>query len=91
MAKPDRGRLKEPHRLGLDHPTTLRAATALTVALVQLGEAEQARTLGEDTLRRSRRVLGPDHPITQYLTQAARSGQLLPDDDAAEDHPSRPL
>ena len=32
--------------------------------LVQLGRAEPARALGEDTLQRSRRVLGPDHSIT---------------------------
>jgi hypothetical protein len=76
---------------GPDHPTTLWAAAALTSALVQLGEAVQARALGEDTLQRSRHVLGPDHPITQYLTRAASSGQLLPDEAAAEDHPSEPL
>src|SRR3954449_4134436 len=34
--------------LGPDHPTTLNAATGLTLALVQLGETEPARTLGED-------------------------------------------
>jgi hypothetical protein len=38
-------------------PTTSRI-------LVQLGEAEAARALGKDTLRRCRRVLGPDHVIT---------------------------
>ena len=38
--------------------------------LGQLSEAEAARTLGEDTLQRSRRVLGPEHPITLYLTAA---------------------
>jgi hypothetical protein len=29
-----------------------------------MGEAEPARALGEDTLRRCRRMLGPDHLIT---------------------------
>ena len=66
--------------LGPDHPITLWAAGALTVALLRVGEAEPARALGEDTLQRCRRVLGPDHPITQYLTQAASSGHLLLDE-----------
>jgi hypothetical protein len=50
--------------LGPDHPTTLRAAATLTGALAQLGEAEPARTLGQDTLHRCRQMLGPDHPTT---------------------------
>ncbi|MGR7026227.1 FxSxx-COOH system tetratricopeptide repeat protein [Geodermatophilus sp. URMC 62] len=50
--------------LGPDHPDTLAAANRLTLALVQLGEAEPGRTLGEDTLHRCRRVLGPDHDTT---------------------------
>ena len=33
------------------------------LALAQSGEAEPARALGEDTLQRARRVLGPDHVI----------------------------
>ena len=50
--------------LGPDHPTTLRAAAGLTLALLLRSEVEAARALGEDTLQRSRRVLGPDHPTT---------------------------
>jgi hypothetical protein len=50
--------------LGPDQVITLQAAATLTHALNQLGQAEQARALGEDTLQRSRRVLGPDHPTT---------------------------
>ena len=61
--------------LGPDHTTTLWAATALTYALDQLGEAAPARTLGEDTLRRCRRVLGPDHTTTLW-TAAALTGAL---------------
>jgi hypothetical protein len=57
--------------LGPDHVRTLWAAAALTLALISAGEEEPARTLGEDTLQRCRRVLGPDNPITMYLTQAA--------------------
>jgi hypothetical protein len=64
---------------------------AFALALSLAGEVEPARTLAEDTLQRSRRLVDPDHPITQYLTQAASSGQLLFQEDAAEDHPSRPL
>jgi hypothetical protein len=32
---------------------------------------EPARTLGQDTLQRSRRVLGHDDPLMLYLTHAA--------------------
>ena len=35
-----------------------------------MGEAEPARALGEDTLQRCRRVLGPDHPITLWAAGA---------------------
>jgi ABC-type arginine/histidine transport system permease subunit len=77
--------------LGPDHPTTLRAAGALTGALVRLGEAEAARALGEDTLQRCRRVLGPDHSITLYLTQVASIGHLVLGDEAVADRHSRPL
>jgi hypothetical protein len=42
--------------LGPDHPDTLTAASILTLALVQLGEMEAARDLGEDTLQSSRVV-----------------------------------
>jgi hypothetical protein len=55
---------------------TLAAATSLTRALVRLGAVEPACALGEDTLRRCRRVLGPDHPATLWaaavLTLALR-------------------
>jgi hypothetical protein len=50
--------------LGRDHATTLFAAAALTRALYKLGEAEPARTLGEDTLERCRRVLRSNHTTT---------------------------
>jgi class 3 adenylate cyclase len=56
--------------LGPDHPDTLTAASILTIALNQLGEAEPARGLGEDTLERCRRVLGPDHPTTLWAAAA---------------------
>ena len=64
-----------------------------SVADLIVGEAEPARALGQDTLPRCRRVLGPEHPITQNLTQGMRTGHLLPlpEEGAAEDHPSRPL
>jgi hypothetical protein len=45
-------------------------AAALTLALAQLGEAQPARALGQDTLQRCRQVLGPDHART-LLTAAA--------------------
>jgi hypothetical protein len=73
--------------LGPDHLIVLWAASALTHALVRLGEVEPARALGADTLQRCRRVLAPDHPIAQYLMQAVSIDQLL-GDDAAADRPS---
>ena len=71
--------------------TTLNAAAVLTLALVALGDAEPARALGEDTVERCRRVLGPEHPVTLFLTQATRIGHPTPGGDAAADRPSRPL
>jgi hypothetical protein len=57
--------------LGTDNLITLWAAATLTRALADLGDIESARALGEDTLQRSRRVLGPQHPITRYLAGAS--------------------
>ncbi|WP_448610819.1 tetratricopeptide repeat protein [Geodermatophilus sp. URMC 60] len=56
-----------------------------------MGETQSARALAEDTLERSRRALGSDHPITLYLTQDAGIGHLVLGDDAVGDHHSRPL
>jgi hypothetical protein len=50
-----------------------------------------ARALGEDTLQRSRRVFGPDNPITPYLTQAVGIGHSVLGGDAAADRASGPL
>jgi hypothetical protein len=47
---------------------TLLAAATVTGALGRLGEAEPARALGEDTLRRCHQMLGSDHPITLSLS-----------------------
>ena len=38
--------------------------------LTELGEAEPARALGEDTLPRSRRVFGPDYLVTLWVAGA---------------------
>jgi hypothetical protein len=76
--------------LGPDHPITLTAAATLTDALVRLGEAEPARALAEDTRRRCRRTLGPDHLIARYLAWVAVTDPRLLGDDAAEDDPSPP-
>jgi hypothetical protein len=59
-------RWREASTLGGEHPDTLEAAEILAGALVFLGEIERARTLGQDTLGRARRVLGPDHPTTLW-------------------------
>jgi hypothetical protein len=55
------------------------------------GEAEAARALGQDTVERCRRVLGPDHPITRYLAQVAGIGHLVLGDHDVGDRRSRPL
>jgi hypothetical protein len=70
---------------------TLLAAAALTHALAQRGDAEAARTLSKDTLQRCRRMLGPDHPVTLYLTQDVGIAHLRLGGGAAADGPSRPL
>jgi hypothetical protein len=57
--------------LGEDHPSTLTSANNLALDLDRLGDYQQARTLGEDTLVRRRRVLGEDH--TDTLGASARS------------------
>ncbi len=51
-------------RDGPDDPATLSAANTLAVVFRDLGEYGNARELNEDTLARSRRVLGEDHPDT---------------------------
>jgi Tetratricopeptide repeat/NB-ARC domain len=59
------------HRLGQDgpdHSNTLKAARALDKVLLEVELYAEARELAEDTLVRSRRVLGEDHPDT--LTSA---------------------
>ncbi|HZA16460.1 MAG TPA: tetratricopeptide repeat protein, partial [Pseudonocardiaceae bacterium] len=47
-----------------NHTYTLTAATNFILDQWELGQHEQARQLGEDTLTRCRRVLGDDHPYT---------------------------
>jgi tetratricopeptide (TPR) repeat protein len=49
---------------GADDFYTLAAANNLAAIFRGLGEYERARELDEDTLARSRRVLGEDHPAT---------------------------
>ncbi len=51
-------------RHGPDDHSTLAAATNLATIHRHLGHFQQARDLDEDTLTRSRRVLGDDHPDT---------------------------
>ncbi|HEY0531546.1 MAG TPA: FxSxx-COOH system tetratricopeptide repeat protein [Actinoplanes sp.] len=51
-------------RHGPDDQTTIVAADTLAYAYRQLGRYEQAREIDEDTIRRSRRLLGDDAPAT---------------------------
>jgi hypothetical protein len=62
---------------GPNHTIALSAATGLTYALVQLGEAEPARVLGQNTLPRCRRVFGPNHPITLWAAAALTHALVL--------------
>jgi hypothetical protein len=50
-----------------------------------VGEEQRARTLGQETLKRCRRVLGTDHPIT--LRAASVLMQAL--NEPAEVEPTR--
>jgi hypothetical protein len=47
--------------------------------------------LGQDTLQRCSRVLGPERPIALYLDQVARNGHPVLSDDSVAGRPSRPL
>ena len=60
------GSLSEAVRKGLEQEGQPLLGGDIELALVhrQLGEAEPARTLSEDTLLRCRRVFGPDHATT---------------------------
>ena len=49
-----------------------RKPIALILALIRLGEFEPARALGEETLQRCRRVLGPEHTATLFAATAWR-------------------
>ena len=51
-------------RYGEGHPATLDYANNLALRLQRLDDYEAARELQEDTLSRSRRILGDDHPVT---------------------------
>ena len=53
--------------LGPAHPDTLRSATVLTFALAWLGEYEQARALGQDTLAALPAGAGPQPPPHRAL------------------------
>src|SRR5262249_18775133 len=58
------------NRFGIDDQHALRATHALIRVLTFIGPYNQARQIGEDTLTRSRRVLGEDHPDTLYAAHA---------------------
>ena len=73
--------------LGPDHPVTLLLASS-TVALIALGptaptdglqspDTEQVDALGEDTMQRLLRTLGPDHPITLVLSANMAPGRAF--------------
>ena len=49
---------------GSDEETVLKVGSVVAACYADLGHYAQARTIDEDTLARSRRVLGEDHPQT---------------------------
>lgn len=59
--------------LGTDHPDTLASAGGVAHNMWALGQFEQARRLGEDTLVRCRQVLGDDHPQTLVVASTLAS------------------
>ena len=73
-AQPLFERARHLHRfmLGEDHPHTLRSVYVLALCLWELGQYEEARQLGEDTLIRLRRVLGENHPDTLRAVRRLR-------------------
>jgi hypothetical protein len=58
--------------LGADNPDVLAAAANRVVSLRTAGDHTEARALFEDTLARSRRVLGDGHPNTTALREGRR-------------------
>ncbi len=61
--------------LGPDARETLRSQQQLVAALRELGNLAEARTIGEEVLKRQQRALGPEDPDT--LLTMAEIGQLL--------------
>jgi serine/threonine protein kinase/tetratricopeptide (TPR) repeat protein len=62
----ERARAIYAERCGPDHPDTLTAAHNLAMNYNDLGRADDAYELAEQTLAARRRVLGPDHPDTLW-------------------------
>jgi hypothetical protein len=56
-------------RFGPDDAHTLRMGTRLAMAQFMTGDVGRARQLREETLRRQRQALGPDHPDTLQTAQ----------------------
>jgi non-specific serine/threonine protein kinase/serine/threonine-protein kinase len=61
--------------VGEDHPTTLRASTAMVLRHEHVGRFEEGLRLGQRTVERQRRVLGHDHRDT--LATARTVGVIL--------------
>jgi hypothetical protein len=63
--------------LGDDHIDVQCTAYNLGRDLRELGEAEAARQLSEDTLTRARRVFGDEHPRTLKATHHLAAAQRM--------------
>jgi tetratricopeptide (TPR) repeat protein len=73
------------HRLGPDHPETLKTRTNLARWFDEAGRVDEAITLSQALLEDHRRVLGPDHPDTlttrsdlaRFLGEAGRADEAV--------------
>ena len=60
-------------KFGLEDPRTLEAVTTYAVACAKLGRVEEAKATFDDLLITQTRVLGRDHPLTQYTVTDMRN------------------
>ena len=60
-------------KLGLEHRLTLKASEGYAFACAKLGRVEEAEAFFEEVLTTQTRVLGRDHPDTQYTRRNMRT------------------
>ena len=60
-------------KFGLAHPRSMQAVNSYAIACAELGRVEEAKEAFEDVLTIETRVLGRDHPRTQYTLRRMQS------------------